>query len=281
MDIGIGLPNAIRGVDGTGDPRLGAARRGGRLQLARHARPLGLRQLRGAGDARGGRRRDRARAAGHGHPDRAAARHRDAGQAGGDRRSAVGRAARARPCRGRPRGRLRRRGGRLRGAWSHVRAPTRGDGPHLARRDRHRAGAGPPAPTAADRRPSDARCAAPPAGPTARRWAAAGPTRWARRSRRCARPGNRPAAPNRRASWRCSTSCWATARSRRRSAASATTTRSSARMPSRSSPARPRTPTRSARYVDGFANAGADEVIAFPANPDPAQVELLAEAVLG
>jgi hypothetical protein len=34
------------------------------------------------------------------------------------------------------------------------------------------------------------------------------------------------------------------------------------------------------RYTEGFANAGADEVIAFPANPDPAQVELLAEAVL-
>jgi alkanesulfonate monooxygenase SsuD/methylene tetrahydromethanopterin reductase-like flavin-dependent oxidoreductase (luciferase family) len=35
------------------------------------------------------------------------------------------------------------------------------------------------------------------------------------------------------------------------------------------------------RYVEGFAEAGADEVIAFPANPDPAQVELLAEAALG
>jgi alkanesulfonate monooxygenase SsuD/methylene tetrahydromethanopterin reductase-like flavin-dependent oxidoreductase (luciferase family) len=34
------------------------------------------------------------------------------------------------------------------------------------------------------------------------------------------------------------------------------------------------------RYVGGFADAGADEVIAFPADPDPAQVELLAEAVL-
>jgi alkanesulfonate monooxygenase SsuD/methylene tetrahydromethanopterin reductase-like flavin-dependent oxidoreductase (luciferase family) len=35
------------------------------------------------------------------------------------------------------------------------------------------------------------------------------------------------------------------------------------------------------RYVDGFADAGADEVIAFPANPDPAQVDLLAAAALG
>jgi len=35
------------------------------------------------------------------------------------------------------------------------------------------------------------------------------------------------------------------------------------------------------RYVDGFADAGADEIIAFPANPDPAQVDLLAEAALG
>jgi alkanesulfonate monooxygenase SsuD/methylene tetrahydromethanopterin reductase-like flavin-dependent oxidoreductase (luciferase family) len=34
------------------------------------------------------------------------------------------------------------------------------------------------------------------------------------------------------------------------------------------------------RYVDGFADAGADEVIAFPASPDPAQVDLLAEAAL-
>ncbi|HEY7076546.1 MAG TPA: LLM class flavin-dependent oxidoreductase [Solirubrobacteraceae bacterium] len=34
------------------------------------------------------------------------------------------------------------------------------------------------------------------------------------------------------------------------------------------------------RYVDGFADAGADEVIAFPANPDPAQVDLLAAAAL-
>ena len=32
-------------------------------------------------------------------------------------------------------------------------------------------------------------------------------------------------------------------------------------------------------YVAGFEAAGADEVIIFPANPDPAQVELLAEAV--
>jgi alkanesulfonate monooxygenase SsuD/methylene tetrahydromethanopterin reductase-like flavin-dependent oxidoreductase (luciferase family) len=35
------------------------------------------------------------------------------------------------------------------------------------------------------------------------------------------------------------------------------------------------------RYIEGFAEAGADEVIAFPASPDPAQVELLAEAALG
>jgi alkanesulfonate monooxygenase SsuD/methylene tetrahydromethanopterin reductase-like flavin-dependent oxidoreductase (luciferase family) len=35
------------------------------------------------------------------------------------------------------------------------------------------------------------------------------------------------------------------------------------------------------RVVEGFADAGADEVIAFPADPDPAQVELLAEAALG
>src|SRR4051794_9556261 len=35
------------------------------------------------------------------------------------------------------------------------------------------------------------------------------------------------------------------------------------------------------RYVEGFADAGADEVIAFPADPDPAQVEMLAEAALG
>jgi alkanesulfonate monooxygenase SsuD/methylene tetrahydromethanopterin reductase-like flavin-dependent oxidoreductase (luciferase family) len=34
------------------------------------------------------------------------------------------------------------------------------------------------------------------------------------------------------------------------------------------------------RYLDGFADAGADEVIAFPASPDPSQVELLAEAAL-
>lgn len=34
------------------------------------------------------------------------------------------------------------------------------------------------------------------------------------------------------------------------------------------------------RYVDGFADAGADEVIAFPASTDPAQVELLADAAL-
>jgi alkanesulfonate monooxygenase SsuD/methylene tetrahydromethanopterin reductase-like flavin-dependent oxidoreductase (luciferase family) len=35
------------------------------------------------------------------------------------------------------------------------------------------------------------------------------------------------------------------------------------------------------RYVDGFADAGADEVIAFPASADPAQIELLAAAALG
>lgn len=33
-------------------------------------------------------------------------------------------------------------------------------------------------------------------------------------------------------------------------------------------------------YVAGFEQAGADEVIVFPTNPDPGQVELLAEAVL-
>jgi alkanesulfonate monooxygenase SsuD/methylene tetrahydromethanopterin reductase-like flavin-dependent oxidoreductase (luciferase family) len=33
-------------------------------------------------------------------------------------------------------------------------------------------------------------------------------------------------------------------------------------------------------YIAAFEQAGADEVIAFPASPDPAQVELLAEAVL-
>ena len=34
-------------------------------------------------------------------------------------------------------------------------------------------------------------------------------------------------------------------------------------------------------YVSAFADAGADEVICFPASADPAQVDLLAEAVLG
>jgi hypothetical protein len=33
-------------------------------------------------------------------------------------------------------------------------------------------------------------------------------------------------------------------------------------------------------YVDAFAQAGCDELICFPANPDPGQVELLAEAAL-
>ncbi len=33
-------------------------------------------------------------------------------------------------------------------------------------------------------------------------------------------------------------------------------------------------------YMAAYEEAGADEVIAFPTNPDPAQVELLAEAVL-
>jgi len=32
-------------------------------------------------------------------------------------------------------------------------------------------------------------------------------------------------------------------------------------------------------YLSGFEQAGADEAICFPASPDPAQVELLAEAV--
>ena len=32
-------------------------------------------------------------------------------------------------------------------------------------------------------------------------------------------------------------------------------------------------------YVSAFERAGADEVIAFPASPDPAQVDLLAAAV--
>jgi alkanesulfonate monooxygenase SsuD/methylene tetrahydromethanopterin reductase-like flavin-dependent oxidoreductase (luciferase family) len=34
------------------------------------------------------------------------------------------------------------------------------------------------------------------------------------------------------------------------------------------------------RYVEGFADAGADEVIAFPASPDAGQVDLLADAAL-
>ena len=33
-------------------------------------------------------------------------------------------------------------------------------------------------------------------------------------------------------------------------------------------------------YLAAFEQAGADEVICFPASPDPAQVELLADAVL-
>ena len=32
-------------------------------------------------------------------------------------------------------------------------------------------------------------------------------------------------------------------------------------------------------YVRGYEAAGCDEVICFPASPDPAQVELLAEAL--
>jgi alkanesulfonate monooxygenase SsuD/methylene tetrahydromethanopterin reductase-like flavin-dependent oxidoreductase (luciferase family) len=34
------------------------------------------------------------------------------------------------------------------------------------------------------------------------------------------------------------------------------------------------------QYRDAFADAGADELIYFPCSPDPAQVDLLAEAVL-
>jgi hypothetical protein len=33
-------------------------------------------------------------------------------------------------------------------------------------------------------------------------------------------------------------------------------------------------------YLAGFEEAGADEVMCFPTNPDPGQVELLAEAAL-
>ena len=33
-------------------------------------------------------------------------------------------------------------------------------------------------------------------------------------------------------------------------------------------------------YLEAFEQAGCDEVICFPANPDPAQVDLLAEAAL-
>ena len=34
-------------------------------------------------------------------------------------------------------------------------------------------------------------------------------------------------------------------------------------------------------YVQGFAEAGCDELVMFPSNPDPDQVDLLADAVLG
>ena len=32
-------------------------------------------------------------------------------------------------------------------------------------------------------------------------------------------------------------------------------------------------------YVDGFAAAGCDELVLFPCDPDPAQVDLLADAL--
>ena len=33
------------------------------------------------------------------------------------------------------------------------------------------------------------------------------------------------------------------------------------------------------QYVEGFAAAGCDEYILFPVNPDPGQVDLLADAI--
>ena len=89
MDIGIGLPNAVRGVD-----------RRGIVDWARRAEEAGFSslgtidriaypQLRVADLARGGRRGDRADPARHRHPDRAAAHeHGAVRQAGGDDRRA-------------------------------------------------------------------------------------------------------------------------------------------------------------------------------------------------
>jgi hypothetical protein len=42
----------------------------------------------------------------------------------------------------------------------------------------------------------------------------------------------------------------------------------------------PSTPARCRRYVDRFAAAGCDELVLLPCDPDPAQVDLLTDALV-
>ena len=145
-------------------------------------------------------------------------------------------------------------------------------------------GAGPPPALAIARRCSSAGrrtspSAAPPATPTVGRWAAARPTRSPRAARSCAPPGRRRVARASPARWPSSTSPSATAPSRQHARAWGTTTGSWASTPTRSSRAPRRTRTTVKGYLAGFEAAGVDEVICFPTSTDPDQVDLLAAAV--
>ncbi len=109
MDIGIGLPNAVRGVERDGIVDWARRAEAAGFSALGHARPDRLSELRVADRARRRGGRHRAHPAHDRHPHRpAAGQHGAVRQADGDDRPPLGRPRRPRPGAGRPRGRLRR-----------------------------------------------------------------------------------------------------------------------------------------------------------------------------
>ena len=176
-------------------------------------------------------------------------------------------------------------GHRLRGPRAHARRAARplhadlgGRGVRHEGRHRPAAAGGPPVAhpgrQRAARRSRGRRgtaTAGAPATPRRRSWRT-GPSGSAPRGRR---RGGRA----RRGRWPSPTSRSATGPRRRSTATCATTTTSRASTWTRWWPGRPRTPRRCGTNVRAFAAAGCDEVIFFPCDADPDQVDRLADAL--
>ena len=285
MDVGIGLPSTIPGAGR--DQLLEWARRAeargfstlgtiDRIVYPSHDPLIALAAAAGGDRADPPRDHDPARA----HPGQ----RRGARQAGRHARRAVGRAPRARRGRRAPRGRLRGRRRRLPRARADPRRDARPLGPDLGRRGLRRGrgdrpAAGRRAAVRDPRRLGGRRLRAAP-----RATATAGPAATARwRSsptgpRACGPRGRPPDATARRGRWCSRTTRSATARSRRSSAACATTTGPGTTRTT--IVARAATDAETVREnVRAFAEAGCDELIFFPCDPDPDQVDLLADAL--